>query len=119
MGIVPIWGFQMAAAIVLSFLFRLNKPLVIIAANISFPPFIPLILFLSHYLGGFWMGDNAKSIILDRSISIEMLQDSLFQYVIGAFTLAVLAGVLFGAVAYWVLKIYRNRKAAADQPEEL
>ncbi|MFZ6009870.1 MAG: DUF2062 domain-containing protein, partial [Bacteroidota bacterium] len=35
MGIVPIWGFQLAVAIPLSFLFRLNKALVIIAANIS------------------------------------------------------------------------------------
>ena len=114
MGIVPIWGFQMAIAIVLSFLFRLNKPLVIIAANISLPPLIPVILFLSHYLGGFWLGDKAQTIVLNQSITLEMVQESLFQYVIGAFTLAVLSGVLFGFVAYGGLKIYRKRGAAAE-----
>jgi hypothetical protein len=38
MGIIPIWGFQLVSAIFLSILLKLNKPLVIIAANISIPP---------------------------------------------------------------------------------
>ncbi|MES1225118.1 MAG: DUF2062 domain-containing protein, partial [Bacteroidota bacterium] len=41
MGIVPIWGFQLLAAIALAIVLRLNKALVIIAANISVPPMIP------------------------------------------------------------------------------
>ena len=38
MGIIPIWGFQLVTAIFLAVLFKLNKVLVIIAANISIPP---------------------------------------------------------------------------------
>jgi uncharacterized protein (DUF2062 family) len=108
MGIVPIWGFQLAVAIALAFLFRLNKALVIIAANISIPPMIPLILFLSHVTGGLWMGNQAQNILFDNNISIAMLQDSLYQYVLGAFSLATLAGILFGGLTYLVLKTYKK-----------
>lgn len=106
MGIVPIWGFQLATAIVLSFLFRLNKPLVIIAANISIPPMIPVILFLSHLTGALWLGNKATTISFDNDITIDMLQDSFFQYVLGAFTLAGVAGVVIGSVTYLFLKAF-------------
>ena len=41
MGIVPIWGFQMLAALFLSYIFRLNKIIVLLFSNISIPPLIP------------------------------------------------------------------------------
>ncbi|HZK65405.1 MAG TPA: DUF2062 domain-containing protein, partial [Puia sp.] len=40
MGIIPIWGFQLIVAIFLALVLKLNKVLVILFANISFPPFI-------------------------------------------------------------------------------
>ena len=42
MGIIPIWGYQLITAIALAYLLRLNKLIVIVAANISIPPMIPL-----------------------------------------------------------------------------
>ena len=54
MGIVPIWGYQMITAIMLAYFFRLNKVIVVLAANISFPPVIPIIVYLSFWLGGFF-----------------------------------------------------------------
>ncbi len=105
MGIVPIWGFQLAVAISLSFLLRLNKALVIIAANISIPPMIPVILFLSHVTGAFWMGKRAQYISFSSDITFEMIQASFFQYVLGAITLAIIAGVIFGVVTYGILKL--------------
>ena len=56
MGIVPIWGFQLLTAIALSVVLKMNKALVIIAANISLPPAIPFILYFSHLTGKMWMG---------------------------------------------------------------
>ena len=47
MGIVPIWGFQMITAAFLAHLFRLNKALVLVASNISLPPMMPFIIYLS------------------------------------------------------------------------
>jgi uncharacterized protein (DUF2062 family) len=108
LGIVPLWGFQLLIAIALSFLFRLNKALVIIAANISIPPMIPAILFLSHLTGTLWMGDNAQWISFSRDITFEKIQNSFLQYVLGGVTLAVVAGIVFGGVTFVMLKLFRK-----------
>lgn len=110
MGIVPLWGFQMAIAITLAFLFRLNKVLVILAANISVPPMIPLILFLSHLTGAIWMGDNAQHISFSKEITLDIVHASFIQYVLGATTLAFMAGILSGGITYVALKIFKRSK---------
>lgn len=109
MGIVPLWGFQLAIAIALSIAFRLNKALVIIAANISIPPMIPLVLFLSHRTGAIWMGDQAKMISFTDGITLEVVHNNFIQYVVGGITLSILAGLGFGLVTYILLKIFRKR----------
>lgn len=108
MGIIPIWGFQLAAAIGGAFLLRLNKPLVIIAANISIPPMIPLILYLSHASGAMWMGDQATTITFAKTLDVEFFKDSFLQYVYGAITLAVAAGVIFTLITFTLLKFFRR-----------
>lgn len=108
MGIVPLWGFQLAIGFTLCFLLRLNKALFFIAANISIPPMIPLILFLSHYTGSFWMGDKAQYISFSKEITLELVKNNLIQYVLGACTLATVAGVIFGIVTYAGLKIFKR-----------
>jgi glycosyltransferase involved in cell wall biosynthesis len=109
MGIVPIWGFQLITAIALSFLFRLNKALVIIAANISIPPMIPLILWLSHVIGGVWMGENATSLSYDDEITLALIHQNFMQYVYGAVTLAVISGVTFGLLSYLFIKVFKPK----------
>jgi uncharacterized protein (DUF2062 family) len=108
MGIVPIWGFQMIAALGLAFLFRLNKALVIIASNISIPPLIPFILFLSHVTGKPFMGSKGISLAFDQPITFELVEKSFLQYVIGAFALAAAAGLFFGLLTFALLKIFRR-----------
>jgi uncharacterized protein (DUF2062 family) len=110
MGIVPIWGFQLAIGIPLAFLFRLNKVLFILAANISIPPMIPLILFLSHVTGSIWMGADAQPISFSQEITFEMMKASFIQYVLGAITLACIAGIIFGGTTYIGLKIFKRQK---------
>ena len=113
MGIIPIWGFQLVAAIFLAILFKLNKPLVIIAANISVPPMIPVIIFASYKAGAFWMGNNAMQIDFSRSISLDSIKKNLQQYIYGSITLAVLAGLIFGVLTFVVLKLFNKRPAPA------
>ena len=109
MGIVPIWGFQLIVGIFLAVLFRLNKVLVIIAANISIPPMIPMIIFLSYTTGAFWMGDHAGSLLFSRSITLSSIQQNLQQYIYGSITLAVLAGVAAGLFTFVLLKIFKRK----------
>lgn len=110
MGIVPVWGFQLIIAITLAFLLRLNKILVILAANISVPPMIPLILFLSHLTGSIWMGNDAQYISFSEEVTLERVKTSFVQYILGAITLAFAAGIFFGGLSYMVLKIFKRQK---------
>lgn len=105
MGIIPIWGFQLMAAIFLAVLLKLNKALVIIAANISIPPMIPLIIFLSYKMGAWWMGDKVMTLSFSRNISLETIKENLEQYIYGSITLAIIAALLAGVTSWVVLKV--------------
>lgn len=109
MGIVPIWGFQLVVAIFLAIIWKLNKLLVILAANISIPPMIPLIIFASYKAGAPWMGDHAGALKFDRSISVSSIQQNLQQYIFGSITLAVLAGLAAGLFTFILLKLFRSK----------
>jgi glycosyltransferase involved in cell wall biosynthesis len=113
MGIVPIWGFQLLAAIFLAVLFKLNKILVIIAANISIPPMIPLIIFLSYKMGAFWMGARAQQLHFDRTITRHSVQQNLQQYIYGSITLAVVAGIAFAVITFVFLKLFVKKSPPA------
>ncbi|MEI9944625.1 MAG: DUF2062 domain-containing protein [Chitinophagaceae bacterium] len=113
MGIIPIWGFQLVVAIFLAILFKLNKPLVIIAANISIPPMLPLIIFASYKAGSFWMGKNATEFVFSRSISLDAIKKNLEQYIYGSITLAIVAGVFFGLLTFVLLKLFHKRPVPA------
>jgi glycosyltransferase involved in cell wall biosynthesis len=111
MGIIPIWGFQLVAAIFLAILFRLNKALVIIAANISIPPMIPLIIFLSYKMGALWMGDRVMSLSFSRNINLETIKANLEQYIYGSITLAIIAALFAGLTAWVFLKVAGNKSS--------
>ena len=115
MGIVPIWGFQMAVALALAALFRLNKALTIIASNISIPPMIPLIVFLSFLLGRFWVGSNAVYMMFSRHITIEAWKLNIEQYIYGSMTLAVIAGLAAFGITYTLLESASKVKSKTGQ----
>jgi uncharacterized protein (DUF2062 family) len=106
-GIIPVWGLQTLAAVFVAFAFRLNKALVLIFSQISFPPFLPLIVFLSYRIGGYWTGVASASNINHK----------VAQYLCGSITLAVLTGISVGLLTYMMLKLtkplkqYKLRKA--------
>ena len=109
MGIVPLWGFQLLIAITLSVLLRLNKALVIVSANISIPPMIPVIIFLSYQMGTFWVGGDAVAFSMTKDITLESIHANFMQYVYGAVTLAIVAGTAAGLIIYSVLSIKKRR----------
>ncbi len=113
MGIVPLWGFQLVIAIFLAMLMKLNKALVIIAANISIPPMIPLIIFASYKAGGWWMGPDAIELAYSSNISLEAIKKNLVQYVYGSISLAIIAGIFFGLATFLFLKLSSKKTGAA------
>jgi glycosyltransferase involved in cell wall biosynthesis len=113
MGIVPLWGFQLVTAIFLAILFKLNKALVIIAANISLPPMIPVIIFASYKAGAFWMGNNALQLGFSKSITLASVKQNLQQYIYGSITLAIITGIFFGFLAFLLLKFFKIKSPQA------
>ena len=113
MGIVPIWGFQLVVAIFLSILLKLNKPLVIIAANISIPPMIPFIIFLSYVMGSFWVGDGASHFTIANNLTLDSMGKNLPQYIYGSITLAIVAGLTLGLLTLVLLKIFKKKHSTA------
>jgi len=111
MGIVPIWGFQLIVAIFLAFLLRLNKTLVIIAANISIPPMIPLIIYCSYEMGAWWMGKKMSAIPFNYNISLESVRHNFEQYLYGSITLAIIAGAISGMITFLLLKILKGARS--------
>ncbi len=107
MGIVPIWGFQMAVAIGLAFLFRLNKALVLIGANISIPPMIPFIIYGGIQLGSTLLGEPPIS--FDDDISLEFAKSHFQAYILGSVTLACLASIFFGVLTFVSLKVFKKK----------
>ncbi|HMG82862.1 MAG TPA: DUF2062 domain-containing protein [Ferruginibacter sp.] len=113
MGIIPIWGFQLVVGIFLAILFRLNKALVIIAANISIPPMIPLIIFLSYKSGGYWVSaKSASTIEYSKILSLRSIENNFTQYLYGSITLAFVAGIAFGLLTFTLLKLFKRKSPA-------
>lgn len=110
MGIVPVWGYQMALAFLLAHLLKLNKVITLVASNISIPPMIPLILFGS-YATGAWLLGRALNFSVEN-MSVEFVMNSLVQYVLGSIVFAVACGLAAGLVCYTLLIIFRKPKTA-------
>jgi glycosyltransferase involved in cell wall biosynthesis len=114
MGIVPIWGFQLMVAIALAIIFRLNKALVVIAANISIPPCIPFILYASMFTGSFFV-DSPVLLPNPSQVSMEFIKQSLTQYFLGSIVLALVAGLLVGFLTYGFLFVTKRKTSVSNQ----
>jgi len=109
MGIVPIWGYQMIVALALAYLLKLHKPFVIVAANISIPPMIPLIIFGSIGTGAIAMGLPFADLSFSDGFGLDSITNNLLQYVVGSFVLALVSGLLSGSFSYLLLLVFRRK----------
>lgn len=107
MGIVPIWGFQLAVGIPLAILFRMNKALFILAANISIPPIMFVIMALSVATGKWMLGIN--TIIPDfRNITLEVVKEEGMAFFLGGTVLAVATGLFVYLLSLGILSLTRR-----------
>jgi len=108
-GILPIWGFQLLLAIALAPLFRLSKLITAVAANISIPPNIPILLYLSYVTGGIVMG-TGSNIKFSANLSVKSFETNLLQYIVGSIVLSVVLGIALGLITFVILKIFRKKR---------
>ncbi len=108
-GIAPFWGFQTIIVLSLAVVLRLNKVIAFASSNISFPPFIPFIIYSSLKVGSYFV-TSSSPILFDKSISLEAIQNNILQYLVGSFVLATISAIIFGSIAYLVLLFFSTFK---------
>ena len=104
-GISPFWGLQTIIVLALAVLFKLNKVISFAFSNISFPPFIPFIIYGSLKIGGNFI-QSSKPLFFDSSMTFSDIQVNINQYLVGSFILAALMSILFGLSGYILLTIF-------------
>lgn len=104
-GISPFWGLQTIIVLALAVLFKLNKVISFAFSNISFPPFIPFIIYGSLKIGGYFI-QSTKPLFFDSSMTFSDIQVNINQYFVGSFILAALMSILFGLLGYILLTIF-------------
>jgi uncharacterized protein (DUF2062 family) len=117
MGVAPIWGFQMIVAVMIAHFLKLNKIIVLAFSNISLPPLIPLIIYLSYAVGGLVM-DNPMEFTTETMYYLkdQIMQGefyntlnefgySILQYIIGSILFGLLLGGIAAAISYIIIKL--------------
>lgn len=108
-GIVPIWGYQLIVGITLAHLMKLNKAIVFITANISIPPMIPVILYLSFRTGR-WLTDSPAITVSMNTISMNFVKHNLYQYLVGSVFLAVATGIAVTLLVWLTVAVMRRNR---------
>lgn len=107
LGIAPLWGFQTFLAIFLASMFRLNKVISFFFSNVSIPPMIPIIIYLSLLTGSLILQDKMEFDF--EVISFEIIKKNLLRYVIGSFAFATFCSILSGIVSYFILSFFSQK----------
>ncbi len=100
-GVLPIWGFQMMAAFATASFFKLNRVLVVIISNISIPPAVPIIIFVSFKFGGLFVSNQVYLRDID-SINRSSIHLHFIQYLYGAVLLSITMA-LTGFLITWII----------------
>jgi uncharacterized protein (DUF2062 family)/SAM-dependent methyltransferase len=103
-GIVPIYGFQLLAAVGLAFVFRLNKPLTAASTFINNPILQPLIIVSSVELGYLLCNGSFRPFHLSALAGPHVKQE-IVAWVIGSVALGVLAGSVGAAITAVVVQL--------------
>jgi glycosyltransferase involved in cell wall biosynthesis len=108
MGIIPIWGFQLAVGIPLSILFKMNKPLFILGANISIFPITPFIWLFSLMTGKWVLGFDDWAYDFKNLMSLEQFREAGLAFFLGGSVLALATSIVTFFIAYFFF--VRTRK---------
>ncbi|KQX08667.1 DUF2062 domain-containing protein [Flavobacterium sp. Root420] len=108
-GISPFWGFQTILLFTFAALFKLNKVIAYLSSNVSFPPFIPFIIYGSLKMGSYFVSNDVP-LILDSSVTLDDIQKNATQYIVGSLILASVSALFFGFISYLLLAAFTKKR---------
>ncbi len=105
-GMSPFWGLHTLLVFLLAAIFKLNKVIAFIFSNISIPPLIPVIIYVSYQFGSLLTGNGVKweLRLSDFNSGAEVMQ-GLGQYLLGSFALAGTVAFLLWIVFYFLFSV--------------
>jgi uncharacterized protein (DUF2062 family)/SAM-dependent methyltransferase len=115
-GIVPIYGFQLLAALGLALLFRLNKPLTLASTFINNPLLQPVIVASSVEIGYFLRGGAFRPFHLSALTGAHM-KDELLAWVMGSVFVGILVGGAGAAITAAVVQSKAPANAGFSSPD--
>ena len=102
-GIAPIYGFQLLAAVGLALVFRLNKPLTVAATFINNPLLQPVIIISSVEIGYFLRSGSFRPFHMS-ALAGAHVKEELLAFVMGSLVLGVIAGSAGAAITAVVVR---------------
>jgi glycosyltransferase involved in cell wall biosynthesis len=111
MGIMPIYGFQLAVLVALTPILRLNWPLAFLGSCVSLPPAIPFLI-----AAGVAVGKVITPLIpgmVNTASRIGIVAKGGIEWIVGSVALALMAGIVSYAVFFPVLLNLNRRKNLA------
>jgi hypothetical protein len=79
-----------------------------LSSNVSFPPFIPFVIYGSLKMGSYFV-TNDVPLILDSSITLDDIQKNATQYIVGSLILASVSALFFGLLSYLLLTAFTKK----------
>lgn len=108
-GISPFWGFQTVLLLFFATLFKLNKVIAYLSSNVSFPPFIPFVIYGSLKMGSYFVSTDTP-LVLDSSVTFDDIQKNATQYIVGSLILASVLALSVGLISYLLLTAFSSKK---------
>lgn len=110
-GISPLWGFHTLLVFVLAAFFKLNKVVAFLFSNISIPPLIPFIIYISYQVGSFITGRGFRWELRpqDFDSATDLLQ-GFWQYIVGSFALGGAFALIIWIIFYLLFSFNNKRE---------
>lgn len=110
-GMSPFWGLHTLLVFLLAAVLRLNKVIAFIFSNISIPPLIPVIIYLSYQLGSFLTGNGISwELRLNDFDSGAEVVEGLGYYILGSFALAGSVALILWIVFYFLFSVNNQKQ---------
>ena len=113
-GISPLWGYHIILVITFCVLLKLNKVIALVAAHISIPPMIPILLYTSYKFGGFLLNSGEEQVLFSSGLTLSDVKDNLVQYVVGSFALGFVTAIVVGLISYILLSLFRKKRVGVE-----
>ncbi|MEN2398438.1 DUF2062 domain-containing protein [Flavobacterium sp. MC2016-06] len=107
-GISPFWGFQTVLLFFFAAVFKLNKVIAYLSSNVSFPPFIPFVIYGSLKMGSYFVSNDVP-LVLDSSVTLDDIQKNATQYIVGSLILASVLALSVGCISYLLLTAFSSK----------